>query len=97
MVVRMFATNTPRFAKWVQSSGAHATARVACARVLTLYGWCLTIVAGALEFAGLQVAADVFFGLVAVCVVWLFVCGFSAVKPQREYRQAKSGASDPAS
>lgn len=89
LVARQFETNVPRFAKWVESSGPHATARTACARSLAMYIWLLVFPGVIFETAGLADVAYFLYALAGVCAVWIFVCIISALKPQREYRRAR--------
>lgn len=87
MVVRMFQTNTPRFAKWIESSGPHATARAACSRIIVMYLWPFVLLGVIVETAGLADVAYVLFALAGVCALWAVVCFISAIGPQRAYRR----------
>jgi hypothetical protein len=93
IVVRAFARNSPRFAKWVQSSGPHAAARSACAQAFVLYIWGFGIPAVILNTAGLFVISDLLLLLAGACLIASIACVISGFKPQREYRrtQMKNG------
>jgi hypothetical protein len=92
MVVRMFVTNTSRFAKWVKDSGPEAVAHTACGRVLLLYGFGFMVLAIFGQIVRVDVIAYVFYGLVGVCAVWAFVCLLLALGPQREFRRIRQGS-----
>ena len=88
-VARMFASNRPRFAKWVQSSGPHATARFACGQTFNFYAAVLALVATAFIAAGIPSAAVVFYSLMGVCLIWSVTCVILALGPQRKYRRTR--------
>lgn len=86
-VARQFATNVPRFAKWVQSSGPEAMAHIACSRTLRLYGMGFVLLALMGQAARIGEVAYVLYGLAGVCAAWAVVCLLRSLKPQREYRR----------
>jgi len=87
-VTRQFETNVPRTARWIKASGPHAIARVSCAQTFAIYIWVLALPGVAFATAGLHEVATVLYALAGVSAVWAVACIISAIKPQREYRQA---------
>lgn len=87
-VRRQFETNVPRFAKWVQKSGPHAAARIACARAFQLYA--IAFALSGVIFNAFEITA-VSYPLLILTGVSLaagFVCVISSLGPQRKYRRA---------
>lgn len=89
-VVREFSTNTPRFVRWLEQSGPHATARLACARAFTLYVWGFGLPGVIFSVAGLAAVADVLYVLAGASALWAATCIVSARKPRRDFRAARS-------
>jgi hypothetical protein len=86
-VVRLFETNRPRTAKWLQRSGPHAVARVAASQTFGMYIWLGVLPGVAFEVAGLPQVATVLYALAGVSAVWAGACVISAIRPERAYRR----------
>lgn len=94
LVSRIFATNTPRFARLVQNSGPCAATHFAAAQAFTIYIWVLGMSGVFFGLVDIGVVADILYIVAGICVIWGFVCVLAGLRPQREYRQthkARSG------
>lgn len=87
-VSRQFETNVPRFAKWVQKSGPHAAARIACAQAFQLYAIAFSlpgVIFNAFEITEVSYPLLILTGVCLMCDV---ACIITSLRPQQEYRRA---------
>jgi hypothetical protein len=63
MVIRLFATNTARFARGLQKDGPQATAIGSCIRVFNVYGWGFFVLGFVLALAGASSAMGICFAV----------------------------------
>jgi hypothetical protein len=96
-VVRQFQTNTPRFEKRVRSSGPHAAAYMSAGQTFSMYVWACALPAIIFGIVGLPEVASVLYVLAGVCFLWGLGRALSGLKPQREYRRARSTHDETAS
>lgn len=95
-VVLQFETNVPRFAKWVDKSGPHATALFASGRTFRLYGILVGFLAVFINAFGVTMISYPLFVLVGICGMCELACVAVSRKPQREYRRARKMRQDEA-
>jgi fatty acid desaturase len=87
LVRRLFATGNPRFQKALETTGAEATARMACVNALRIYAILLFVLGVAARLAGVTPLALLFYGVAVVAMVWSFWCLYTVAGPEREFKR----------
>ena len=88
-VVRQFRTNSPRFAKWVQGSGASAAARFSAGQTFSMYIWLWGLPGVLFGIAGLPKVAAVLYVAAGVCFGSSLICATCGLRSQRDFRRSK--------
>jgi high-affinity Fe2+/Pb2+ permease len=94
MVLRMFAADSPRFARALAETGPIATARMACVNTLRVYAIGLFLIGLVGELARTAALAYPFMALAALCVLWSCWCLYTVVGPERAYKAERSHAAE---
>jgi len=87
MVLRMFATDSPRFARALADAGPVATARMACVNALRMYAIGLFVLGLVGELVRSRTLAYPCMTLATLCVLWSCWCLYTAVGPERAHKR----------
>jgi len=95
LVRRLFATGNPRFEKALETTGAEATARMACVNALRIYAIVLFALGIAARVAGVATLALALYAIAVAAMAWSFWCLYTVAAPERAFK-AERGESQPA-
>lgn len=87
MVLRMFASDSPRFARALSDTGPVATARMACVNTLRTYAICLFVLGLVGELVRSRALTYPSMALAALCVLWSCWCLYTVVGPERAHKR----------
>lgn len=93
VVLRMFATDSPRFARALADAGPIATARMACVNALRGYAICFFLLGLVGELIRSRAVTYPLMALAGLCMVWSFWCLYTVVGPERAYKREQGGPS----
>ena len=87
LVRRLFATGNPRFQKALETTGAEATARMACVNALRIYAIALFALGIVARVAGVGALALALYGVAVAAMLWSFWCLYTVARPEREFKR----------
>ena len=91
LVRRLCASGNPRFQRALETSGAKATARMACVNALRIYAIVLFVLGTLGRIVHVTPIAYVCFAVAAACMAWSFWCLYTVVGPEREFKRLQAG------
>ncbi len=91
LVRRLFATGNPRFQRALETTGAEATARMACVNALRIYAILLFALGILARLAGVAPVAVALYGVAVLAMLWSFWCLYTVARPEREFKREQGG------
>ena len=89
VVLRLYATDSPRFERAFEETGPEASARMACVNALRIYAVCLFVLGVLARVAAVPLLALALYGLAAAAMAWSFWCLYTVAGAEREFKRSR--------
>jgi hypothetical protein len=91
LVRRLLRTGNPRFQRALETTGAEATARMACVNALRIYALLLFAAGIVVRLASATSLAVLLYGVAVAAMLWSFWCLYTVARPEREFKRRQGG------